>query len=423
MYRGKRVAVVIPAYNEEGFVGRVIESLPAFVDRVYVVDDASTDGTWTQISAQRERHEAAAEANEKNRNATDGAAAVYALPSTIIAYRQQSNRGRGAAIKWGYRRALDDGMDLVAVMDGDGQMDGRILGAVLDPVVDGCAGYAKGTRLADGASHEGMSPWRLFGNHLLTWLTRIASGYGRMTDPQNGYTAVSRETLERIDIESLFDDYGFCNDVLTVLNVNRERVADVKMNAVYGDEVSGIRYSRFVPRLSRLLARRFAGRLRQSYLDCGSYGVVTLYVVGPVATLVGLSVGVRTALSKTVATDLGWPAAVGLVGVGIGTLALAIHLDLAASAELLVVADATSVRSDEVSSITDAPSSNANEWSRAVDSPSPDADASVPIPTVEAAPTHESRSRVESTPPIEPASPTESTSRREPSLTVERDEA
>ena len=282
MYEGKTVAVVVPAYNEEGFVGGVIETVPAFVDRVYAVDDGSSDDTWKEI-----RRAADFENNRLTRPLTpspspDGGAA---FEPRVVAVRHEDNQGVGAAIKTGYCRALDDGIEIVAVMNGDGQMDPAILDRIIEPVVSGTADYAKGNRLSEPADRHTMSNWRLFGNFLLTGLTRIASGYWGMTDPQNGYTAVSREALEIIDVETLHDHYGFCNDVLVRLNAADLRVADVPMEAVYGDEDSHIRYSTFVPGLSWLLLRDFLWRLHRSYGP--AHPVPALYLLGVFGTVAG----------------------------------------------------------------------------------------------------------------------------------------
>lgn len=111
-----------------------------------------------------------------------------------------------------------------------------------------------------------MSNWRLFGNALLTMLTKIASGHWKMRDPQNGYTVISATALEQLSLNDLFDDYGFLNDMLIQLDANGLTVQDVPMEALYGDESSGIRYSSFVPKLSILLLTGFFSRLRQKYL-------------------------------------------------------------------------------------------------------------------------------------------------------------
>ncbi|MHB9288004.1 glycosyltransferase family 2 protein [Halobacteriales archaeon Cl-PHB] len=287
MYKNKSVGVVVPAYNEEGFVGAVIRTLPEFVDRAYVIDDCSTDGTWVEI------REAVA--------SVDGAEAEAGRegPGPVVEpIRHDENRGVGGAIKTGYRRASEDGMDVVAVMNGDGQMDPAILHRIIDPVVEGQADYAKGNRLFSRDHVDGMSAWRRLGNGVLTFLTKVASGYWKMMDPQNGYTAISASALAEIEFESLYEDYGFCNDLLVRLNAHGMRIADVEMDAVYGEEMSDIRYHRFIPALSKLLLERFLWRLKAQYLVRDFHPLVGFYLVGTISTMLG-TVGVtKTVVAK-----------------------------------------------------------------------------------------------------------------------------
>jgi len=280
MYEGKSVGVVVPAHNEEGFVGEVITTIPEFVDRVFVIDDCSSDDTWAEIQRVTDQSE-----TERNVAKADGGQ----VQSRVVPHRHETNRGVGGAIKTGYEFALEAGMDVVAVMNGDGQMDPDILDEIVEPVVAGRADYAKGNRLYSAEHYRGMSRWRFTGNALLTFMTKISSGYWGMTDPQNGYTAISREALETLDIDDLYDDYGFLNDLMVKLNVHGFRVTDVEMRAVYGDEQSGIQYSSFVPKLSKLLLVRFLWRLKARYLVTDFHPLIFLYGLGPLGVVAGLA--------------------------------------------------------------------------------------------------------------------------------------
>ena len=277
MYKEHTIGVVIPAYNEAGFVGEVVETLPAFVDRAYVVDDRSTDGTWSEIER------ATARVNEHQRPErapTLHADGGHVFAPRVVPLRHERNRGVGGAIQTGYERAREDGLDVVAVMNGDGQMDPDILDRIVDPVARGRADFAKGNRLSTRAHREEMSSWRQFGNALLTFLTKCVSGYWGMNDPQNGYTAISRRALDVIDIDRLYDGFGFCNDLLVHLNVHGFRIEDVEMRSRYGDERSHIRYSSFVPALSWLLCRRALWRYKQKYVVTDFHPLVFLLVLG-----------------------------------------------------------------------------------------------------------------------------------------------
>lgn len=266
MYRGRTVGVVVPAYNEEGRVGEVIDTIPAFVDRVYVVDDCSTDDTWAEIQRYvANRNRALSNSPDDpvdNQTILRVDGGDRPLPAAV-AIRHDTNRGVGRAITTGYRHALDDGIDVTAVMAGDGQMDPDILDRILDPVVSGAADYAKGDRFGDST---GMPRFRFVGNVLLTLLTKLASGYWTVRDPQNGYTAISRSALEELQLDDLYRSYGFLNDLLMRLNARRMRVADVPMGAVYGKETSDIAYSSFIPKVSVLFLVGFLRRLWTRYV-------------------------------------------------------------------------------------------------------------------------------------------------------------
>lgn len=251
MYDGHLIGVVVPAYNEEGLIGEVIRTIPAYVDRVYAVDDASTDGTRAEIQRAAE---------DVNRTLD---AETERWSRTVVPLSHETNRGVGGAIKTGYRQAVADGIDVVSVMGGDGQMPPEELMKILRPITDGRAGYAKGNRLIDLKPRDEMPLFRYVGNNILSQLTKIASGYWGVSDPQNGFTAISREALKRLDLDELHEDYGYCNELLVRLNVANVRVAEVPHPPVYGDEESHIKYSTYIPRVSMLLFRSFCWRLRR----------------------------------------------------------------------------------------------------------------------------------------------------------------
>jgi len=264
MYGDATVAVVVPAYNEAGLVGSVIETVPAYVDRVYVVEDGSTDDTWEEIrrTARRVNAETSPEGPFDRR---------------VVPIRHDENRGVGGAIKTGYLAARDDRIDVTAVMGGDAQMRPELLEGVVGPVVDGAADYVKGNRLLDADHREGMPAFRYVGNRILTWLTRIASGYWTVGDPQNGYTAISLQALETAGIEEMYEYYGYCNDLLVRLSVAGQRVLDVPRPANYGEEESHIDYTSYIPRVSVMLLRGFLWRLWRKHVLADPHPMVALY--------------------------------------------------------------------------------------------------------------------------------------------------
>lgn len=264
MYKELKVSVVVPALNEEDLIREMLLSVPVFVDKIYVVDDGSTDRTGKIV--QDQCHE-------------DG---------RINLIIHERNMGVGAAIVHGYRASLDANMDLVVVMAGDNQMDPNAMPSLLDPLAERTADYSKGNRLYGREYRKGMSGWRFLGNFLLTFLTRISSGYWDLTDPQNGYTAISCKALKAINLDSVYPGYGYCNDLLVKLNVEGFKVVDVVIPARYGNERSKIRYRRYIPRVSNLLLKNFFWRINVKYIRKGFRPLVILYILGIVLVAVGI---------------------------------------------------------------------------------------------------------------------------------------
>ncbi len=241
MYKGRTVAVVVPSYNEEQFIIQTLGTIPSFVDKIYAVNDSSTDHTLDLIIS----------------------AASIDKRIQVVNRRQQG--GVGAAILSGHKLALQDKVDVIAVMAGDGQMDPEILGKILDSVVEGRADYAKGNRLSTREHRREMPVWRAFGNFLLTHLTRITSGYHSISDPQNGYTAVSAATLRVLNLDSIEEGFVFENEMLVMLNIIGARVVDIPHPARYRGQTSKIRYPSFILRTSWVLLRRFVWRIWMKY--------------------------------------------------------------------------------------------------------------------------------------------------------------
>jgi glycosyltransferase involved in cell wall biosynthesis len=322
MYRGHTVGVAIPAYNEEGLVGTTLEGVPSFVDRVYVVDDASTDGTWEEIVETAER------LNEAHTPSEDG---PRRFSRRVVPLRHEENRGVGGAIKTGYQRAREDGIDVTTVMGADDQMDPERLDTLLDPIVEDRADYTKGNRFLNRTDRGDMPAFRFVGNAVLSGLTKVASGYWACGDPQSGYTAISREALERAAVDEMYEFYGYCNDLLVKLNVAGLRVVDVPTPARYGEEESHINYLTYVPRVSLMLLRNFLWRLRTKYLLFDFHPVAIAYPLGAVVTLGGAAASLAT-LGDGDPGAFGNSLLVGLVGVL--TLLWAMTLDMQANAEL-----------------------------------------------------------------------------------------
>ena len=269
MYKSKRIGVVIPAYNEDLLIGRVLTTMPDFVDRIIVVNDASTDKTADVVRSHR--------AFDSGR---------------IVLLHHESNRGVGAAIVTGYRQVLELGLDAAVVMAGDAQMDPDDLPRLLDPIAADEADYVKGNRLFRGESWEMIPRVRYLGNAFLSLLTKIASGYWHIADSQSGYTAITATAIERIDIDKIYTRYGMPNDILIRLNVANFRVRDVSVRPVYHiGEKSGIRLHNVVPRIAWLLWRGFMWRLKEKYVIRDFHPLLFFYLMGLVLTPLGCLFG------------------------------------------------------------------------------------------------------------------------------------
>ena len=265
MYRGRIIATIVPAYNEEQHIGETILGMPQCVDRIIVVDDASPDGTT--------------------------AAADSVGDSRVEVLRLEDNRGVGGAIVAGHRRALELGSDINVVMAGDNQMDPDKLPLLLDPIIDDGYGFTKGNRFFSPTSMEGMPTHRIIGNMALTFLNKAASGYWNLVDPQNGYTAITRESLERIPLDRVAKRYEFENDLLIWLNIANVRARDVNIAARYGAEVSSINLRSFVPRISSLLFRGFWRRMWLKHMLWSFSPIALMFFAGLASLLFGLAVG------------------------------------------------------------------------------------------------------------------------------------
>ncbi|MBI3763078.1 MAG: glycosyltransferase family 2 protein [Chloroflexi bacterium] len=257
MFDNAKIAVIVTAYNEEKLIGGVLETMPDYADRIYVVDDASTDAT-AQIVAERARRD-----------------------PRITLISHTANQGPGGTVVTGYRQALADGMDVVAVMAGDAQTDPADLPAMIGPIVRGEADYVKGNRLYTGEAWHIIPRYRYLGNAFLSLFTKIASGYWHIADSQTGYTAISRDALSRLPLDRFYRRYGYPNHMLVLLNVNNFRVRDVPIRPIYNvGEKSGIRLPRVIPTLSWLLFKCFWWRLREKYVIRDFHPLVFFYLVG-----------------------------------------------------------------------------------------------------------------------------------------------
>ena len=235
-----KIAVVIPCYKVKAHILHVIEQIVPEVGRVYVVDDCCPDGSGEFVK-------------EK------------CSDSRVSVLRNPVNMGVGGAVMTGYRVALEEGADIIVKLDGDGQMDPALIMDFVLPIAKGEADYTKGNRFFNLEKIREMPNIRLFGNAVLSFLTKISSGYWDVFDPTNGYTAIHREVVGNLPMEKISTRYFFETDMLFRLNTLRAVVIDVPMDARYGDEVSNLKISNIIGEFLAKHARNFAKRIFYNY--------------------------------------------------------------------------------------------------------------------------------------------------------------
>jgi glycosyltransferase involved in cell wall biosynthesis len=239
MWMGSRVVVVVPAWDEAPRIGRMLRAIPAWIDRIVVIDDASRDGTMEVARAIEDRR--------------------------IEVVRHLRNRGVGAAIATGYLRArafAPSPRDVFAVMAGDDQMDPRDLPSLVSPIARDEADYVKGSRFRSREIARAMPVARVLGGLVFSWATSRAIGIP-ITDSQCGYAAIAGEACARLNLGALWPRYGYPNDILSQLTLLEMRIAEVPVRAVYADEVSRLK-SRHVPVIAALVARAWLRRVLRS---------------------------------------------------------------------------------------------------------------------------------------------------------------
>jgi glycosyltransferase involved in cell wall biosynthesis len=270
MYKKKKISVVVPAYNEEVQILKVIDTMPGFVDFIVITDDKSTDRTVKVIQNCQK-------ANPK-----------------IILIKHKANEGVGGAIATGYKWSRDNKIDIAVVMAGDAQMDPLDLKDIINPVINDIADYSKANRLVTEDSYSKIPKIRFFGNSILSFLTKIASGYWNVSDSQTGYAAINLKALKIINWDKMYKRYGQPNDILVKLNVENFRVIDVPMEPVYNvGEKSGINIKKAIFSIGYLLIRLFFWRLKEKYIIRGFHPLVLFYIFGFISAFMSLLIFIR----------------------------------------------------------------------------------------------------------------------------------
>lgn len=266
MLHNKTVAAVVPAYNEEKLIGRVIETMPRFVDVIIITNDNSSDQTVARA------HEAAERFQRK-----------------IEIIHHTKNQGVGGSILAGFALAAKKNIDVSVVMAGDAQMDPADLENMVTPIIEGRADFVKGNRMVSKLAWKKMPRIRYIGNYFLSLLTTISSGYWRIYDSQAGYVAISKGMIEKLPLDQVSRGYGFENDILIHLNTQSARLTEVPIQPVYDiGEKSGMLLFRVGPEIFNLLSKRFFWRIWVEFMAQKFQPLILLYFISFIAGLASL---------------------------------------------------------------------------------------------------------------------------------------
>ncbi len=267
MYRDRRISLVIPARNEERLIRPTLENIPELIDKVFVVNDGSTDNMAGVVQE------------------------LAAKDSRIQLINHERNMGVGQAIITGYLRSAKEKCDVTVVIGGDHQMDLSEVEDFLDPIINGEVDYTKGNRFISGMGAFDLMPKkRLMGNMLISAMTKIASGYYKVVDVVDGYTAISRRAIESINWDKAWKGYGYPMNFLIQLNMKGFKIKDVPRTAIYleGERQSQIKGMKYALKVSPMLVRGFFWRIINKYAFRNFHPLIFFYIFGLILLPLGL---------------------------------------------------------------------------------------------------------------------------------------
>ena len=252
MVDNKKIVVVIPAYKVAMHIENVIRAVPSFVDEIIVVDDGCPENSGAIVEELK-------------------------FPNVTIIYNH-INQGVGGAVMSGFLEAINNDADIVIKIDGDGQMDCSYISKLIKPIIEGCVDYTKGNRFMDFEALKKMPKIRLFGNSILSFLLKIASGYWNIMDPTNGFIAINREALMNLNMKKISKRYFFESDILINLNIYNIRVKDISIPAKYGSEKSSLNIIKTVFEFPPLI---FKGLFKRIFLKYYIYdfNMASIYIL------------------------------------------------------------------------------------------------------------------------------------------------
>ncbi len=271
MYRNKKISLVIPAYNEEKLIVQTLKGVPKLIDRIYVIDDASTDNMFNVVHNLQKKDK------------------------RIKIIKHHKNQGPGIGIIHGYKKSAEEGYDIAVVVGGDNQMDLAEVTKFLDPIIEDKADYSKGNRFMHGSAFKDMPQKRFLGNSVLSFLTKFASGYWKLFDTQDGYTAISKEMIDRVDWSKAMVGYGYVSDFIILLNVYNARIKDVPRKAIYlpGERQSQIKIVKYMLKVGPRIIKKFFWRLNNKYIFQDFHPLIFMYYFGILFLLIGFILALK----------------------------------------------------------------------------------------------------------------------------------
>ncbi len=281
MLHEKIIGVVIPSYKVRKFLKKVVSDLPEYIDYIIVIDDACPENSFQVVQG-----------IEK-----------------VVLVKHNVNSGVGAAVISGYKKALELDVDIVIKIDGDGQMDNNHIPSLILPLIQGEADYTKGNRFRDFKALKEMPKIRLFGNSVLSFLSKVASGYWSIMDPTNGFTAITKESIEILDLDKISQRYFFESDMLINLNINNKVVKDISMPAQYGEEKSSLSVKKiilqFPPKIIKGLMKRIFYKYYIYNFDMASIYIILglpLFLFGMIFGVIKWSYSIQNQVDTSIGT-------------------------------------------------------------------------------------------------------------------------
>ncbi len=299
MIEEKTIAVVIPCYNVEKQIKDVISSIPEYVDYIIAVNDCSPDGTQGVLEN------------------------LQSVEPRLTVLRHDVNKGVGGAMITGFQTCVERNIDIVVKIDGDGQMDPAMMPKLINAVTDGKYDFAKGDRVRNRKMLEKMPAVRRFGNLSLTFLTRIASGYWKLSDPTNGYLCITLPTLQALDMQRLSSRFFFESSLIIELYYTGARIKDVQMPAIYGNEKSNLSIWKILLTFPPKLLKAYLRRLRMQYF-VDDFNISSVYLLfGLPLLLFGVIFGIVKWVHYA---SIGLPAPTGTIIISLITITMGFQL-------------------------------------------------------------------------------------------------